>query len=125
MQVRRSVTRPGTRGVPVAFEAHGRDGVVYLRGELDVSTEPEARSIVLVEAGRGLSLTLDMSKLTFCDSTGLKLVMQALLALRKGGRLRVVGANRYLRKLLEISGLGRHPAVLVEGPSAIPPGGVA
>lgn len=101
----------------MAFEADRRDGVVYLRGELDFSTEPEARSTLLAEAGGRPSLTLDVSRLEFCDSTGLKLVIQAMRAQPSGGRLRVIGANRSIRKLFEVSGLSRHPRVLVEGSS--------
>ena len=99
----------------MTFEAARREGVVYLRGELDFSREREARSTLLAEAERRLSLTLDVTKLRFCDSTGLKLVMEAMLAQPPGGRLRVIGANRSIRKLLEVSGVSRHPAVLVEG----------
>lgn len=101
----------------MAFEAAGRDGVVYLRGELDFSNEREARSTLLAEAGGRLSLTLDVSRLEFCDSTGLKLVIQAMRAQPNGGRLRVIGANRSIRRLFEVSGLSRHPRVLVEGSS--------
>ena len=86
---------------------------MFLRGELDISTEEQARRILLSEARSRTSMTLDMSEITFCDSTGLKLVTEVLHALPKGGRLQIVGANRRLRKLFDVSGLSRHPAVLV------------
>ena len=93
---------------------------MYLRGELDMSTEDRARRILLPVARNRSSLTLDVSQLTFCDSTGLSLVIEILFSLPKGGRLHVLGASRGIRKLFEVSGLSRHPAVLVRSadPSA-------
>ena len=102
------------------FHAARGEGVVYLRGELDMSTEDRARRILLPIAGNHSSLTLDLSQLTFCDSTGLNLMLEILFSLPKGGRLQVLGASRSIRKLFEVSGLSRHPAVLVRSPD--PPG---
>jgi anti-anti-sigma factor len=103
------------------FEAERRDGVVYLRGDLDLSVEDRAARVLLSEAHRGRSLTLDLSALTFCSSAVVRVVAEAVLVLGEGSTLQVIGASRSIRKLFDISGVSRHPAVLIRGPSALSP----
>jgi anti-anti-sigma factor len=70
-----------------------RDGVVHvsLRGELDLSTvasvDEELRK--LEAAGQGV-IVLDLSKLTFLDSTGLRCVVTADERAREAGRRVVI-----------------------------------
>jgi anti-sigma B factor antagonist len=101
------------------FHADRGEGIVHLRGELDMAAQDRARRILLPEARNRSFLTLDLSQLTFCDSTGLNLMVEVLFALPKGGRLQVLGANRSIRKLFDVSGLSRHPAVLVRSPTPL------
>ena len=95
------------------FGAEAGEGVLFLRGELDLAAEVPATRILLSKASRQPSLTLDLSGLTFCDSTGLRLLGEVVRRLPQDGLLRIVGANRAVQRLLNVSGLNRHPRVEV------------
>jgi anti-anti-sigma factor len=87
-----------------------REGAVYRvapRGELDIATaeqlEGALREIELSDAD---TIVLDLSGLTFIDSTGLRLVLDAND--RCGGtadRLRVIAGSPAVERLLDIVGL--------------------
>ena len=47
------------------------DGVVLVKGELDLRTCDRLEQALGERADRGDRLVLDLSELTFCDSTGL------------------------------------------------------
>ena len=74
-------------------DSEERDGLVRLtlRGELDLSTvgkvEEELRK---AESGEAPTVVLDMSTLTFLDSTGLRAVVTADERMREGGRRLVI-----------------------------------
>jgi anti-anti-sigma factor len=67
---------------PDAFEidqVNRADGtvVVTVRGELDMATAPELQAVLADLAARGQGTVLDLSALSFIDSTGLRLVLAA------------------------------------------------
>jgi anti-anti-sigma factor len=61
----------------VRFSAHGERCVLRLTGELDLETVPELREHAEAElaAGAFQTLSLDLSGLTFIDSSGLGLLV--------------------------------------------------
>ncbi len=70
-----------------------RDGVVHvaLRGELDLSSTAKLQEeLDRVEAGAPQTLVLDLSKLVFLDSTGLRCLVTADERGREGGRRVVI-----------------------------------
>ncbi|MFG3369575.1 STAS domain-containing protein [Streptomyces sp. NPDC090032] len=85
--------------------------VVALVGEIDIETEPDARAALGAALRSGRSVVLDLSGVTFADSTALNLL---LWASRK--KVHLAGPLvPQLQRLLEIAGLGEflslHPAV--------------
>ncbi|MFC3502298.1 STAS domain-containing protein [Micromonospora krabiensis] len=99
---------------------HGErdDGGTYLRlaGELDVSTAPQLNAVIdrLAAAGER-RLLVDLSELTFCDSTGIAAFVRAdNRAAVDGGWLRVTGATGSVERVLRLTGidevLGCEPA---------------
>ncbi|MDG4758276.1 STAS domain-containing protein [Micromonospora sp. WMMD710] len=88
----------------------GRDGsgaCLRLAGELDLSTAPELTAAIdrLTEAGERRVL-LDLTDLTFCDSTGMAVFVRGdNRAAADGGWLRVVGANGRVERVLRVTGL--------------------
>lgn len=75
-------------------------------GELDIASVDELRKAVLELADTGKVIVLDLSGLSFIDSTGLRLVID--LNERFGGetdRLRVVAGSPAVERLLDIAGL--------------------
>jgi anti-sigma B factor antagonist len=90
-------------------ETEERDGLVRLtlRGELDLSTvgkvEQELRN---AESSGPPTVVLDMSSLTFLDSTGLRAVVTADERLRqKGGRLVIVRGPESVHRVFTITRL--------------------
>jgi anti-sigma B factor antagonist len=70
-------------------ETENRDGFVHvvLRGELDLSTVAKVQDeLRRVEAGSPPIVVLDLSKLTFLDSTGLRCLVTADQRARDEGR---------------------------------------
>lgn len=68
------------------------DGSVWvrIRGELDLSTSPELGEALGREIAAGKSVVLDLSGVTFIDSTGLNTLIRALRSCEaNGGALRL------------------------------------
>lgn len=92
------------------------DGIatVSVRGEVDVYTAPQLRERLYGVVGDGVTrVILDLSAMTFIDSTGLGVVVGALKRLREsGGDLVLRSPSRSTRKVLEITGLTRIVEIL-------------
>ncbi|WP_392895530.1 STAS domain-containing protein [Streptomyces sp. LN699] len=97
---------PSLRPVPV----HARPDLVRVRGELDLDTGRAAeldaalrRSVT--NPDNPTEITVDVSELTFCDSTGLNILLHAQLAALSHSRtLRLQTPNPQLLKLLHRTG---------------------
>jgi anti-anti-sigma factor len=89
-------------------ESEERDGLVHvsLRGELDLSTVGKVDDeLERCERAAGIVL-LDLSKLTFLDSTGLRCVVRADERAREDGRrLVVVKGPEAVQRVFEITRL--------------------
>jgi anti-anti-sigma factor len=75
--------------LPFTAERQQSDGVVrvILRGELDMETGPRAEEeLRRAEADTPPVLVLDLREVTFFDSTGLQLVLDADVRAREEGR---------------------------------------
>jgi anti-sigma B factor antagonist len=91
--------------------------VVGVRGEVDVATAPALRETLdaTIDGGPG-TVVVDLSGVTFIDSTGLGVLIGARKrCLDVGGELRVVVAEPRILKVFEITGLSDlftiHPAL--------------
>jgi anti-anti-sigma factor len=76
-----------------------------VRGELDLSTGPRAEDEVRrAEAEGPETLILDLREVTFFDSTGLQLVLDADVRAREEGRtLIVIPGDGEPRRILELA----------------------
>src|SRR3954453_20653848 len=90
-------------------ESAERDGLVHvsLRGELDLSTVGKVDDeLQNVEASGPRGVLLDLSSLTFLDSTGLRCVVRADERARgEGRRLVVVKGPEAVQRVFEITRL--------------------
>jgi anti-sigma B factor antagonist len=91
----------------VTAEHVGNSVRVVSVGELDIGGAPEAEDVLREAEGDGVSdLTLDLSGLTFMDSTGLRLVVAADRRAREAGRtLHVVRGPAAVQRVFELTGL--------------------
>ena len=86
-----------------------RDGVpvVGVRGEIDVATAPPLRERLQAQSAAGqATVVVDLSSVTFLDSTALGVLVGALKRCREaGGNLPLVITEPRILKVFEITGL--------------------
>jgi anti-anti-sigma factor len=88
------------------FGVRERDGVVRVRGELDVATASSLEKLLLRPRDRGEVLGLDLSELGFMDSTGLRVLLRARQAADRGGwEVVLTGASKPVRRLFALAGV--------------------
>jgi anti-sigma B factor antagonist len=91
------------------ISAHLDVAVVAVAGELDMGTGPalRARLTGLIEAGH-VCLAVDLSGITFCDSTGVQALVDVLGAARRaGGTLRVAVLSPRVQAVFRLMWLDR------------------
>jgi anti-anti-sigma factor len=96
--------------VPFALERQLSSGTarIVVRGELDLSTGPRVEEEVLrTEAEKPETLIIDLRDVSFFDSTGLQLVLDADVRAREEGRALIVlpgdGEPRRILELAEVA----------------------
>jgi anti-sigma B factor antagonist len=88
-----------------------RDGdraVVRLAGELDVNTAPQVVDELqaLIDGDAVSAVIVDVSRLTFVDSTGLRVILAGRESLQAAGAtLALDGASGVVERVLEMTGL--------------------
>ena len=97
--------------IPDAFdiarrELDDRTSVIAIEGDLDLSTAPQLKWMLLdsLEAGHS-QLVVDLSQATFMDSTALGVLIGVNRSLDVGARLAIVCARANLLKIFELSGM--------------------
>jgi anti-sigma B factor antagonist len=82
-------------------------------GELDHHTAPQLRAALdEVAFGPGSLLVIDLTRLTYCDSTGITAMVTAhQRAQTAGGFLSLAGLNHELRRVFEIVGLDQYLSI--------------
>ena len=102
----------------LSVEADAREGVfrIALRGELDVSTAPRFNAVLSDPQIRQChTLVVDLSELTFMDSTGLSAVLVGEMHARtRGQRFKVVRGPRHVQELFRLTGVD-HFLEVVDG----------
>jgi anti-anti-sigma factor len=92
-------------------QREGPDGetVIALDGELDLGTaDPLRESLFAVIDGGDQKLAVDMTKCSFIDSTGLRILVEAARRLgHDGERLHLIGLSEQPRKVFELTMGGR------------------
>ena len=109
----------------LSLETREEEGAVRiaLAGELDLSSaltfDEEVRR---AEERLPDTLVLDLRKLRFMDSTGLRLIMSAHSRARtRGRRLAIVLGSEPVRRLFNLAGVSRRLEI-VDHPNAVLPG---
>jgi anti-sigma B factor antagonist len=95
--------------VEVSFDEteEGDAAVLVVRGEVDLSSAPQLRQRLLgLATGGPRTVVVDLTGVSFIDSTGLGVLVSALKRLRaEGGDLRLAVDRPQIAKVLEITGL--------------------
>jgi len=95
--------------------------VLRVRGEIDVASAPEFHARLSDLAGRGPEVIMvDLSEVSFIDSTGLGVLVGAVGDMRaRGGDLRLVVTQPQIIKLLELTGLDEVFTVMSDASDAV------
>ena len=93
---------------------YSRDGytIVWAHGEIDVGTAPDLMQELAGAVGAKCRVIIDLTQVTFMDSTGLNALALARRRADAGnGEVRLVGAFGIVRNVLHITGLDQIFAV--------------
>ena len=87
----------------------GGETVLALDGELDLATaEPLRQTLLDAIENDGQGVAVDMTRCSFIDSTGLRILVEAGRRLgRDGQRLRLIGMRDQPRRVFELTMGGR------------------
>jgi anti-sigma B factor antagonist len=84
------------------------DRLLVLQGELDIGTAPELSAMLTRLRVRNRSVVLDLADVTFMDSTGLTLLMDAWIdGERDGWAFSVRAASPAVRRVFTLAGVER------------------
>ena len=94
--------------------------IVALEGEIDLAMVPDAeRRIGDAEASQPGRLIIDLSEVTFMDSSGLRVILTAHRRAEEAGRgFAIVKGGDTVNRLLEVTGLAERLELLDEPPAA-------
>jgi anti-sigma B factor antagonist len=98
--------------------AAGEDGVA-VTGEVDIATAPTLREGLLAEAGR-TPLLVDLSGVTFMDSSGLAVLLHLDKEVAtRGGRVAFIAPSKPVRLLFDVTGVDAQLAVFETAEEAL------
>ena len=93
----------------LAREGDAAHPVIRASGDIDVATSPLLRTALAAVIDDAPSIvTLDLTEVAFVDSSGLGVLVGALMRMRgmdPGNKLLVVGAREPVRKVFDVTGL--------------------
>lgn len=107
---------------PLEVRVRGAGGddatVVEAVGELDFTTIARLRDVLLPLVEQGL-VVLDAAEITFCDSVGLQVILEAQhVARRSGAIFRLAAPSTQLTRVMELAGASKAVAVFPDTESA-------
>ena len=90
------------------------DGVIRLRGDLDLATADRAETALAEAVRQGGEIHLDVRELRFLDSSGLRAILSAGQRLDGTGRLILHGPVGEPKRVLELSLPGLHEWIAID-----------
>ena len=92
----------------ISLIKHGNDGVLKLDGFIDATNANEAENVLMDVATKFDNLTLDMEKLEYVSSAGLRAFKRLYMEMRrKGGTLSAKNVDKAIMEVLEVTGFTR------------------
>jgi anti-sigma B factor antagonist len=82
--------------------------IVVLKGDVDLESSPAAREVLLKSVEGAGTVLVDLSSVTYIDSSGVASLVEALQAAkRNGGKFALVAASEPTRRVLELARLDK------------------
>lgn len=92
----------------ISLIKHGKFAELKLDGYIDATNAAEVEQVLVDVAGRFDSLTLDMEKLEYVSSAGLRAFKRLFMELRrKGGTLYAKNVDKAVLEVFEVTGFTR------------------
>ncbi|MGN0131295.1 MAG: STAS domain-containing protein [Lachnospiraceae bacterium] len=89
----------------IELEKKEKELILYLTGRLDTTTAPELQKALDKELGDTSELIIDMKKLEYLSSAGLRVLLATTKKMtKKGGKMTICHANQNVRDVFEITG---------------------
>ena len=82
----------------------GSSLVIALEGRLDTTTAPELYSVIKSDLAGITDLTMDLEKLEYLSSAGLRVLLSAQKTMNKQGSMVVTNTNETINEIFEITG---------------------
>ena len=77
---------------------------LLLEGRLDTTTAPELEKVIKSSLDGVTELTIDMSRLDYLSSAGLRILLGAQKTMTKQGGMKVTHVNETIMEILEVTG---------------------
>ena len=78
--------------------------VVALEGRLDTTTAPQLEEELKTGLEGVTDLVIDLSKLEYISSAGLRVLLSAFKIMRNKGKMKVTNANELVKEVFEVTG---------------------
>ncbi len=78
--------------------------VVALEGRLDTTTAPRLEEELKNSLAGVTDLIIDLSKLEYISSAGLRVLLSAFKTMRNKGKMKVTNANELVKEVFEVTG---------------------
>ena len=75
-----------------------------IEGRLDTSTAPELEAVLDASLDEAKDLVLDMAKLAYVSSAGLRVILKAQKAMNAKGTMKLVHVNDDIMEIFDITG---------------------
>ena len=85
-------------------EAKGSSLTISLDGRLDTTTAPQLEAEITGKLDGVTDLTIDMAKLVYVSSAGLRVLLKAQKLMNKQGKMTVKNANQEIKEIFEVTG---------------------
>ena len=83
---------------------NGKNLVVALEGRLDTVTAPQLEEELKTGLKGVTDLVIDLSKLEYVSSAGLRVLLSAFKIMRNKGKMKVTNANELVKEVFEVTG---------------------
>ena len=97
----------GNSYLKISMTKDGSEYTFLLEGRLDTITSPDLESKINEVVGDATKLTLDLSKLEYISSAGLRVLLGALQEMEDKGEMVVCNLTQSVREVFELTGFGR------------------
>ena len=87
------------------FQVNGEHMTIALEGRLDTLTAPELqKELDGYQLSEISEIVLDLSKLEYISSAGLRVLLQTFRSMKMGGVMRITNANAITKKVFDVTG---------------------